>query len=238
MAGETRRRRLRALLDLVGLEGAEHAAIEPAFVHSSLLGQARGGTSSNERLEFLGDAILGYLTAEWLFERHAEAFEGELSRRKAALASDRAIATTARRLGFGDLLRLGKGEQANGGAERESNLGDAFEAFLAVLTQRFGLDVARRFLIEQHLVPLADTFGPDIDAKTALQELTQARFRETPRYHDDGVDGADHERTFRARVTVGDRELGRGQGRSKKAAQQAAAAAAQMQLATEVPSCD
>lgn len=222
MAGESRRRRLRALLDLAGLSPVQVTAIEPAFVHASAASEH--GRVSNERLEFLGDSVLGYLTAAWLYERYPAAAEGELARRKAALASDEAIAFTGSRLGLGELLVLGQGERSSGGAQRPSNVGDAFEAFLATLERNAGMGIARLFLEREHLVPLVDQYGPETDSKTTLQELLQARHRSTPIYVDEGEEGLPHVRTFHARVELSGKLLGRGSGASKKAAQRAAAA--------------
>jgi ribonuclease-3 len=231
MAGEGRRRRLRALLDLAGTPNLELAAVEPAFVHSSAAAEL--GQSSNERLEFLGDSILGCITATWLYVRYPQAPEGELARRKAALASDEAIAATGLRLGLGELLMLGQGERASGGSLRASNIGDAFEAFIAVLERNVGIDTARRFVIREHLEPLADHYGPEADPKTMLQELLQARYRSTPVYLDEGEEGPPHLRTFQARVELNGKMLGSGRGASKKLAQRAAATDALTRLKEE-----
>lgn len=233
MAGEARRRRIRALLDQAQVRTLDVEAVEPAFVHASASAETEQ-RCSNERLEFLGDAVLGYVTASWLYTQFPDATEGELARRKAALASDEAIAESGRRLGLGELLVLGHGERSSGGAERASNVGDAFEAFVAVLERQAGLEAARLFVEREHLVPLSNRFGPENDSKTALQELLQARYRATPSYIDTGVEGPPHLRTFHAQVELSGKVLGAGSGASKKAAQRSAAADALERLKNEV----
>lgn len=230
MAGETRRRRLRALLALADVKADSLDAFEQAFAHSSAVAEGAVPPPSNERLEFLGDAVLGYATARHLFMRFPAAAEGDLAKRKAALASDAAIAITAERLRFGELLVLGHGERATGGASRPSNLGDAFEAFLAALTLERGIECAVKFVEREHLRMHATDQHLASDAKTELQELTQAKFRCAPVYRDEGDEGPAHEPLFRASVEVQGTILASGSGRSKKAAQQAAAAAALVEL--------
>jgi ribonuclease-3 len=230
MAGETRRRRLRALLALANVKTEVLDPFEQAFAHSSAVAEGTVPPPSNERLEFLGDAVLGFATARHLFLTYPNAAEGELAKRKSSLASDAAIAITAQRLHFDELLVLGQGERNTGGAQRPSNLGDAFEAFVAALTLEKGMDCAVAFLEREHLhrheaLPVVES-----DAKTALQELTQARFRCAPVYHDEGDEGPAHEPLFRAAVSVQGNVLAQGTGRSKKAAQQAAAASALVEL--------
>ena len=230
MAGETRRRRLRALLALADVEAESLEVFEQAFAHSSAVAEGAVPPPSNERLEFLGDAVLGYATARHLFKRYPGAAEGDLAKRKAALASDAAIAETAQRLQFGDLLVLGHGERTTGGAKRPSNLGDAFEAFVAALSIERGIECAIRFIEREHLMSQDFFDHIETDAKTSLQELTQAQFRSAPTYHDDGDEGPAHEPLFRASVSLNGTILASGSGRSKKAAQQAAAAAALVEL--------
>ncbi|MFN2449090.1 MAG: ribonuclease III [Candidatus Baltobacteraceae bacterium] len=223
MAGEQRRRRLRALLERAGIKDAPLERIEAAFVHDSAA--AEQGTRSNERLEFLGDAVLGAVVAHWLYEHFPHDPEGTLAKRKAAIVSDRALAQTAARLGFGELIELGTGERARGGTQRASILGDAFEAFLAALFLGHGLGAVQRFVLREHVASLDLERASQADAKTQLQELTQGRLACAPEYRESG-DGPDHARTFITQVQVGGEVLGTGTGPSKKAAQQQAAAAA------------
>jgi ribonuclease-3 len=223
MAGEQRRRRLRALLDVAGVSAESLELIEAAFVHESAAKERQ--ILSNERLEFLGDAVLGLSAARWLYATFPDEKEGTLAKRKAAVVSDFAIAQTARRLGFGELVELGVGERAHGGSERTSILADAFEAFIAVLFLEYGLPTAQRFVEREHLALIDPARAAISDAKTQLQELTQARLQCTPVYRE-RAEGAPHLRIFTSTVTVNGETLGTGTGPSKKSAQQNAAAQA------------
>ncbi|HET7813980.1 MAG TPA: ribonuclease III [Candidatus Baltobacteraceae bacterium] len=223
MAGERRRARLRALIDRAGVKADTVDRFEAAFIHDSAA--AERDLTSNERLEFLGDAVLGLVTARWLYDGYADEDEGVLAKRKAAIVADSAIAATARRLGFEDLVDVGSGERAHGGARRASILGDAFEAFVAVLFREHGLEAAATFILQEHIAHMDVEQAARADAKTELQELTQARLQCTPQYHE-SHEGPAHARTFTSTVQVSGEVLGTGTGPSKKAAQQQAAAAA------------
>jgi ribonuclease-3 len=226
MPGEKRRARLRALLKTAGAADLDVALFEQAFVHESA--SREGAGPSNERLEFFGDAILGFVAARWLMQHYPEASEGELARRKAALVSGEACAKTARRLNFHELIVLGHGTEQTGGAENATILADAFEAFVASLYRATELERAARFLEKEHLAPAAKGATGEADAKTALQEFAQAALRQTPMYFE-RMEGPPHERRFTSQVRVGDEILGEGIGPSKKVAQQSAAV---MALAT------
>jgi ribonuclease-3 len=223
MAGEQRRRRLRALLDLAEVPAESLEAIDRAFVHESAAKEQQ--IHSNERLEFLGDAVLGLIVSGWLYATYPDEKEGTLAKRKAAIVSDSANARTARRLGFGDLVHLGAGERAHGGKERASILADAFEAFVAALFLEHGFPAAQRFVEREHIANVDHEHAAVADAKTQLQELTQASLGCTPVYREKG-EGPPHQRVFTSTVTVNGEALGTGTGPSKKAAQQSAAAAA------------
>ena len=233
MAGEARRRRLRKLLRETGLGHVRPASVERAFVHDSAVLQERleNPNASNERLEFLGDAVLSVATARWLYVRYPQEREGELTRRRAALVNDATLAITARRLGLGDLLVLGPGEAAAGGADRLSILAAAFEAFVGALYLDAGIEVAEAFVEREHLGHVERAEMAASDPKTALQELIQARSGVTPTY-DDAASGPPHRRTFTSRVRVKGQVLGEGIGASKKAAQRAAAEIALSVLGT------
>ncbi len=233
MAGETRRRRLRALLKRVGANAVDPNALEQAFVHESAVREGLA-VVSNERLEFVGDAIVGFLTARWLFSAYPDAPEGELALRKSSLVSDAALAAEAERLGFDALLVLGAGLAKAPASRRRSALSDAFEAFVAALAQCAGLDIAERFLIQEHL-SIAGAAPPVLDAKTTLQEWTQKHSGMTP-FYIESAEGPPHERIFHSRVVVSGESIAEGSGPSKKAAQQAAAAAALILLNVLPPS--
>ena len=224
MPGEARRRRLRALLRLANIRSAgDLGIVEQAFVHESH-SKERGG-ASNERMEFLGDSVLGYVTASWLFERFGSEPEGLLTLRKAAIVNDVQLASTARRLGFSDLVQLGVGMRSSGGGDNTSILADAFEAFVAALYLGYGLERARRFVTNEHIEQLDHAASALLDAKTRLQHYTQEHLAATPVYRETSRGTPQHP-AFNSRVTVKGKTLGTGSGPSKKAAQQAAAEAA------------
>ncbi|HTU71875.1 MAG TPA: ribonuclease III [Candidatus Baltobacteraceae bacterium] len=224
MAGENRRRRLRGLLARAGVRVAgDLALIEQAFVHESHAKER--GARSNERMEFLGDSVLGFITAGWLFERFPEESEGRLTVRKAAIVNDAQLAHSARRLGFPELLELGTGMRNAGGAENSSILADAFEAFVAALALRYGIEKARTFVIREHVEQLEHTPEALLDPKTRLQHYAQEHLSATPVYRDRSR-GTPQQPHFSSSVQVKGKTLGTGSGPSKKAAQQAAAEAA------------
>jgi ribonuclease III len=228
MSGEAYRRRLRALLRLAGVRRANDLSLfETAFVHASYA-RERGG-SSNERMEFLGDSVLGCITAGWLFERFADEPEGLLTLRKAAIVNDAQLARTARRLGFTALTQLGAGMRAADGNENTTVLADAFEAFVGALYLRFGLEKARQFVTAHHVEQLDHSPDLLLDAKTRLQHYAQEHLAATPVYRETSR-GTPQQPAFNSRVTVKGKTLGKGHGASKKAAQQAAAEAALLSI--------
>jgi len=224
VAGEAHRRRLRALLKRAGVRVAgDLAVVEQAFVHESY-GRENGG-ASNERMEFFGDSVLGYITAQWLFERFPDESEGRLTVRKAAIVNDAQLAISARRLGFSELLQLGTGMRNAGGADNTSILADAFEAFVAAVHLRYGVERARTFVVKEHIEALDHAPGALLDAKTRLQHYAQEHLSATPSYRDRSA-GTAQTPKFHSTVLVNGKTLGTGTGPSKKTAQQAAAAAA------------
>jgi ribonuclease-3 len=224
VSGEANRRRLRALLRLAGVrKPGQLNAFQDAFVHQSFA-KEHGG-ASNERMEFLGDSILGCITAAWLYDAFEGEPEGLLTLRKAAIVNDGELARTARRMGFADLMQLGAGMRAAGGAENSSVLADAFEAFVGALYLRFGLEKARQFVVAQHIEQLDHSADALVDAKTRLQHYAQEHLAATPVYRETSR-GTPQRPAFKSRVIVKGKILGRGDGPSKKAAQQAAAEAA------------
>jgi ribonuclease-3 len=180
----------------------------------------------NERLEFLGDAVLQFCAGQYLFRRFPAAAAGELTRLRAAAVSEEALCRVGRDLNLGDYLRLGRGENASGGRERRSLLADAFEALVGAIYLGRGVGEAKRF-VERRLGPMfAALFAsPPVDPKTTLQEAAQAVGRAVS-YHLVAETGPDHGRVFDVEVRVGGIRAGNGRGRSKKEAEQAAAAAA------------
>ena len=186
-------------------------------------------SGDNERREFLGDAVLDLVVSDLLMERLAESSEGELSKLRARLVSATALAEIARDLGLGAYLRMGKGEELSGGREKNSLLADALEALLAAIyldsRGRNGMtEVARviEALQARNLESAVQERG-GVDFKTELQEVVQKRFKETVHYRVTREDGPDHDKRFEVNVSFKEREFGRGAGRSKKQAEQAAA---------------
>lgn len=206
-----------------GLAGVDLQLLRQAFVHRSYAHE-RGLGPDNERLEFLGDAVLGLVVSEHLYRENPCWREGELTRRKSALVSRRILSEIAARLGMGPLLQLGHGEEATGGRERASVLGNALEALIACLYLGVGYERARDFILsvwQPELSALGEPGGPD--AKSALQEETQALCRQRPCYLLAAAEGPDHAKRFVVRVTLEGVELGEGAGATKKEAEQAAA---------------
>ncbi len=232
MAGEKRRARLRALLKTAGVPELDTALVEPAFVHGSAAREQ--GVASNQRLEFFGDAILGFVASRWLMRAYPGATEGQLSRRKANVVSGAACAESARRLGFAELVVLGHGMTQNGGAENASILSDAFEAFIAALYAATDFETVARFVENEHVAAADKRDVGDGDAKTLLQEFSAATVRETPLYFD-RAEGPPSDRRFTSQVRIGDEILGEGIGASKKAAQSSAASMALNALRQRYP---
>jgi len=200
--------------------------LEQAVTHSSFAHEAgEGARGDNETLEFLGDAVLSFLTAEMLYRDAPSGAEGEMSRTKAHLVSDANLARLAAELRLGDHLRLGVGEERSGGREKASILSGALEAVLAAVFLDGGTRAARA-LVHRLLGPRARGAAPRADHKTALQELLQGRGLPRPGYEVVERAGPDHQVRFRVRATLDGRALGEGEGGTKKAAEQRAARAA------------
>lgn len=197
-----------------------------ALTHRSYANE-KGLPDHNERLEFLGDAVLGVLAAEWLFRVHPELPEGDLSKRKSHLVSAPVLAGLAHELGLGAALRLGVGEERSGGREKPSLLADSAEAVLGAIYLDGGLEPVRRLvtrLLEQVVEERPRLH--EADTKTRLQEELQARGWSLPEYHLVAEMGPDHDKRFIVECHVCERPAGRGEGRSKKVAEQRAAAEA------------
>ena len=204
----------------LALEALRHGS----YAHERSLAARRPMLRSNERLEFLGDAVLGFLIARRVYERFRDASEGELTRIRAALVREESLAVVARGLGLGELLLLGRGEQRSGGRENAARLADALEAVVAAVLLSCGLERTQE-VVERLLAPLFDQGVLARDPKTELQQLFQSR-RRTPQYKVLAVSGPDHARSYEVEVRLDGSPLGRGSGRSKKEAEQAAARAA------------
>lgn len=200
--------------------------LEQALTHSSFVYENNMGTkSSNERLEFLGDAVLELLTSDLLYSRYPGLTEGELTKGRANLVCEPSLAARARRLELGKYLRLGRGEAAGGGTEKDSILSDALEAVIGAVYLDGGLETARVF-VESLFDDVGLDLGPALDPKSSLQEKIQKTSRIPLVYVIVSESGPAHQREFTATVSHNGRILGTGVGRSKKDAEQQAAAIA------------
>ncbi len=212
----------------------DRTLLETALTHRSHANEA-GRDQNYERLEFLGDAVLGLVTAEWLFRNRPAEAEGELSRLKAAAVSAPALARHAEQIGLGAWLRLGVGEERSGGRGKTSLLADSLEALFGALFLDGGLDAARRAIEDYLAAGGVEEESRRPDAKTALQELVQGRGWELPVYEVVAAIGPDHAKSFTVEVRVRAEVAGCGEGRSKKEAQQQAAADALARLVAAGP---
>ncbi|MEZ4308541.1 MAG: ribonuclease III [Polyangiaceae bacterium] len=202
------------------------AHLEEALTHPSYANEHRGSARDNQRLEFLGDAVLGLCVSELLMDRFPEAREGELSLMRASLVNTDALADWARAISLGDALRLGRGADAAGERQQKNVLADAVEALVGAAYLDHGLEAARklaRTIIADPLERLASGPALERDPKSELQERVQARGGSSPRYRVVEAIGPDHSREFLIAVEVDGQPLGEGRGRSKKRAEQEAA---------------
>ena len=211
------------MMQVLGYTFRKPALLETALTHSSYANEGNRRLDSNERLEFLGDSVLGFITAGYLFE-HETGKEGELTRLRASLVCEKALSSYARKLGLGEYLLLGKGEQRGGGAERPSLLADAFEAVIAALYLDGGLAQAEKFILPFITEELSHQRKPQFrDYKTTLQEIVQQNPEEHLEYELKSEYGPDHNKQFQVEVHLNSNVIVSGRGRSKKEAEQQAA---------------
>jgi len=207
-----------------------------ALTHSSYIHETEQDVESNERMEFLGDAVLDTVISHVLFDRLAGSDEGDLSKVRAALVNKTTLAGIARRLGIGPHVLLSRGEEITGGRDKASILSNVYEAVLAAVYLDGGMDAASE-VIQTHFKQILEEAlaGSEkyIDHKTRLQEICQARYQSLPDYHLLSASGPDHAKRFEMEVTVNGQSFGRGVGSSKKEAQQTAAKAAMEKFASE-----
>ncbi|HET8541472.1 MAG TPA: ribonuclease III [Anaeromyxobacter sp.] len=216
-----------SLAERLGIALPDRAISLAALTHKSYVNEHRDeeGLQDNERLEFLGDAVIDLAVSHRLMERFPGAREGDLSKMRAAVVDEQGLSEMARALDLGGLLRLGRGEELTGGRQKASLLADAMEAVIAAVYLASGLEavlaIVDRFLGEAFARAATGTL--DRDYKTQLQELAQSRLRATPRYRVVAEHGPDHSKTFEVETDLRGEVVGRGSGRSKKDAEQAAA---------------
>ncbi|MBM3183212.1 MAG: ribonuclease III [Chloroflexi bacterium] len=200
--------------------------LQEAFVHSSYVNEnAVSAITDNERLEFLGDALLGFTVAEKLYKEFPQLTEGELTEMRISLVRQETLAQIAAELRLGDYLQLGKGEESSGGRKRQTNLADAFEALVGAIYLDQGLDAAQSFVLDKLDVQVATLKNEGIgrNYKALLQEFTQAKYRQLPAYRTIEASGPAHNKYFVIEVALGDKLLGTGAGKTKKAAEMEAA---------------
>ena len=199
--------------------------LQTALTHPSYSAEKSGRITHNQRLEFLGDAVLQIVVTEMLFQQFPEHPEGVLSKARSALTNEDALEQLAKQIQLGDFLRLGKGEEQSGGRERKSNLADAMEAVLGAMYVEDGLDSSREFL-QEHLQPLIQS--PQYllkyeNPKGALQEFTQENCRDIPEYRTLEVTGPEHAPEFAVQVVLGEQVLATARAESRKKAEKKAA---------------
>ncbi len=226
------------LEEQLGVELPDRDLVQQAMVHTSYLNENPGfAPASNERLEFLGDAILGAIVADYLYRTFPDLPEGELTSLRAAVVRARSLAGWARQLGLGEMLLLGRGEEAHGGRDREGLLSAAFEALLAAVYLQRGYGGAKQ-VVELFLPGAIESVirrQAAVDAKSQLQHLCQATMQATPVYKVIEVAGPPHKPQYTVEVVVDGNTVGCGVGRSKQEAEQAAAVEALPRCRGELP---
>ena len=222
--------------DAASLSAAVGVDIDPDLVELALTHRSyayeNGGLPTNERLEFLGDSVLGIVITDALYRAHPDFPEGRLAKLRASIVNMHALAGVGRSMGLGDMLRLGRGEELTGGRDKPSIVSDGVEAVLGAIYLDHGLEVARGAILRlfADLLTQAPLIGAGLDWKTSLQELAAGQSLGVPEYRIT-EDGPDHAKTFAASVVFSGEVRGTGNGRTKKEAEQQAAAAAYQALA-------
>ena len=224
---------MQPLEETLGYTFRDPALLDNALTHSSYANENRSkGSQSNERLEFLGDSVLGMVTADYLYRTRPDLPEGDLTRTRAALVCEESLVEVARAWDLGKYLKLGRGESAGGGRSRPSIQADAVEAVLAAVYLDGGIGSARK-IIQRYILDAEAERSKNRDYKTALQELVQRESGQVLQYHLVGSSGPDHAKVFSVEVTLNGAAVGQGRGHSKKEAEQNAARAAIEALSRE-----
>jgi ribonuclease III len=220
---------MRELVARLGVELSEEI-LKQAITHRSF-SYENGGIPTNERLEFLGDSVLGIVVTDELYRKNPDAQEGQLAKLRAAVVNAKALADVARTLGLGEFLLLGKGEEATGGRDKSSILADAVEAILGAIYVEHGLEKSGEVILQLFAPILAASaeLGAGLDWKTSLAELINSKSLGTIEYVIE-QSGPDHDKRFSAQVKVGQDLYGNGEGKSKKEAEQHAAASAYTEI--------
>jgi ribonuclease-3 len=221
------------LRQALGNPDLEPELLDRALTHRSYAYE-NGGLPTNERLEFLGDSVLGVVVTETLYSTHPDLDEGQLAKLRAAVVNARALAGVARTIGLGEHVKLGRGEEITGGRKKASILSDTVEAVIGAIYLSCGFEASREVVhrLFDPLMAAAAGLGAGLDWKTSLQELSAQHSLGVPEYVIED-DGPDHAKTFTAQVKVGDNLYGHGEGRSKKEAEQQAAETAYREIVAE-----
>jgi ribonuclease-3 len=235
MADSPHRALVAALEERLAHPFSDGALILEALTHASFANETGAGMPHNERLEFLGDAVLGMVVGHWLFVTHPDRPEGELTQMRSRLVKSTTLAAVARELDLGSAMLIGVGEERTGGRGRRSLLADAMEAVLGAIYLDAGYDATERvirLLLDDRMAELED--GVTRDMKSKLQEWAQSSLRMTPVYRITGTTGPPHDTHFEAEVRVGSEIAARGAGSTKQGAEKAAAREALENLGVEV----
>lgn len=218
----------RELERALGYRFRDRSLLEQALVHPSYRYETDGVEADNQRLEFLGDAVLGMLTASYLYDAHPGKPEGDLTSLRSQMTSGRALAALGSEIGLGEYLKIGRGEERSGGRKRASNLTDAVEALIGAAWRDGGMKAAEK-VVRRLVLPAAaglESGGASVNPKGRLQELAQARWKQSPVYALTATEGPAHEASFTVEVRLPDGGCWTGQGQGKRAAETAAARAA------------
>ncbi len=227
---------LKSLQQQLGFAFKDESLLQQAFIHSSYTNENPDlPVEDNERLEFLGDALLSFIVADELYLMFPDFHEGELTEIRASLIRQETLAEIAAELGLGEQLLLGKGEEISGGHRKQTNLADAFEALIGAMYIDQGLNPVKNFVLDKLSGKLAKVKATGIgrNYKALLQELTQAKHKKLPAYRIAETSGPDHDKRFNVEVTLENRKLGSGSGKTKRAAEMEAARSAWEKMASE-----
>lgn len=220
---------LKTYLHNIGIDFKKIDLYVEAFTHRSYINEKKDKSlSHNERLEFLGDAVLELVITEYLYSQYPDRPEGELTSFRAATVKTDSLAVEAKKLGYGKYLMMSKGEEATGGKEKDYLLANTYEAVLGAIYLDRGYEVVKAYVYKTLVPKIEEIVNArlDIDSKTKFQEIAQAIYKLTPQYDIISEEGPDHDKVFTMAVMVGDKEFGRGKGSSKQRAEEEAATSA------------
>jgi ribonuclease-3 len=216
---------IKDLAESLGINFKDISLLQTALTHRSYLNEHRNESEHNERLEFLGDAVLELITSDYLFNTYPDRAEGDLTSFRSAIVRTESLADASRELNYGEYLRMARGEAESGGQDKDYLLANTFEAVLGAIYIDQGYEKCKE-LVHKILIPKVEEIVKnrlDIDGKTKIQEVAQAEFQITPTYDLVSEDGPDHDKTFTVAVKLEDKVIGEGKGSSKQKAEEAAA---------------